>query len=178
MSTRERLKVYASSYAASYCGDDAWDKNDDRFRFFVDGFCVSVFPHDDGEHWAWSITESGIENGGSIAPIATSNIAMIKAWSAFTEHVRIADTGEQPKLTQEREPEAILLLTDAFAALALAGAKERAVNKFLAESRLGRNATLGGGIERVGRRVKEDPEIRRRSFPDYPVPPGEFRPLT
>ena len=53
MSKRERLKAYA----ASYCGDDAWDKNDHRFQFFADGFCVTVFPVDDGEEpWACSIT--------------------------------------------------------------------------------------------------------------------------
>jgi hypothetical protein len=48
VSTRERLKARA----AISC-DDARDENDDRFQFLADGFCVTVFPVDDGEEpWA------------------------------------------------------------------------------------------------------------------------------
>jgi hypothetical protein len=193
MRARERLKAYAAKYAASYCGDDAWDKNDHRFQFLADGFCVTVFPaHDGGEHWAWSITreESGVENGRSKRRFVRPPEAMFEAWSAFAELVRAADTGEPPKLTREREIKAIGLLTDAFETLALAGAKGRVspnrgvaketmkVNKFPAECPIGRRAALNAGIELLDRKVREDPDIRRKYFLDHPLPPREFPPLT
>jgi hypothetical protein len=61
--TRERLKARA----AISC-DDARDENDNRFQFLADGFCVTVFPVDDGEEpSAWSITrkESGLRTANS-----------------------------------------------------------------------------------------------------------------
>jgi hypothetical protein len=61
MITRKRLKAYAAG-----SGADARDENDGRFQFLADGFCLTVFPVDNGEEpWVWSITrkKSGLRTG-------------------------------------------------------------------------------------------------------------------
>jgi hypothetical protein len=116
------MAEHVANLAASWCSDGNKAAETGEFQFLAEGFCLSVFYVEAGEHWAWRITreKSGFVNGGSKAPIAEAHLALFEAWVSFAELVRTADPlrPRKPNVTQKRWAKAGALLIDALAVLA------------------------------------------------------------